>query len=274
MPTLSTDRHAAAEADFAAGVHSVEIGALVLHALLRAGAPVPLKAVAAATGFPRAKAHRYLASLVRSELARQDTSSGHYGLGPLAIELGLAALAQVDRDGLAREALHALCDACGATAGLCIWGRDGPMVTAVQPAPGALFIGMRPGAVLPLTDSASGQVFITHLRDGLWRPLLKADAGRRPLGSRAIDTLRRRVRRNGVGVARDSVSRGLNGLAAPVFDHTGELVSTLTLVGPAGQFDVSVDGAAADAIRHAAGTLSHRLGWRGPDTAGAARPAG
>src|SRR5688500_1553287 len=45
------------------GVQSVGIAAQVLKALAAHGGVLPLKELAAATGMPRAKVHRYLASL-------------------------------------------------------------------------------------------------------------------------------------------------------------------------------------------------------------------
>src|ERR1700761_384248 len=72
------------------GIQSVEVAAQILRALAAAGRSLPLKDLAKAAGMHPGKAHRYLVSLTRSEFVTQDESSGHYGIGPASITLGLA----------------------------------------------------------------------------------------------------------------------------------------------------------------------------------------
>ena len=50
-------------------------------------------------------------------------------------------------------------------------------------------------------------------------------------------------------------------MAAPVFDHTGAIVLSLTAIGPAAVFDTRWDGALARALRASAAQASQRLGW-------------
>src|SRR5262245_57200625 len=67
------------------GIQSVEVAARILRALIDAGRPVPLKELARLARMHPGKAHRYLVSLTRTEIVTQDESSGHYGVGPMAI---------------------------------------------------------------------------------------------------------------------------------------------------------------------------------------------
>ena len=75
------------------GVQSVGIAATILKALAAGGGVLPLKHLAAATGMPRAKVHRYLASLRGAGLITQDAETGHYAIGPEAVTIGLVGLA-------------------------------------------------------------------------------------------------------------------------------------------------------------------------------------
>ena len=61
---------------------------------------------------------------------------------------------------------------------------------------------------------------------------------------------------------------GVNALAAPVFEAGGNIVLTLTAMGPTGTFDAAWDGSIAKALRDAANKVSLRLGYVSP-----ARPA-
>src|SRR4030081_312765 len=78
------------------GIQSVEVAAKILRALIDAGRPVPLKEIARLARMHPGKTHRYLVSLTRTELVTQEDLSGHYGIGPMAIALGLSGRRHVD----------------------------------------------------------------------------------------------------------------------------------------------------------------------------------
>jgi DNA-binding IclR family transcriptional regulator len=72
------------------------------------------------------------------------------------------------------------------------------------------------------------------------------------------------VRSHGLSRSVGEVLPGINAMAAPVFDHTGALVLSVTAIGPAAVFDTRWDGALAQALRACAGQASQRLGAPAP----------
>src|SRR5262245_41247247 len=74
------------------GVKAVEVASRLLDHLAGAQTTVAVRELAAAGRMSPGKVHRYLASFVEAGLARQDTGTRRYSLGPLAMRLGLAAL--------------------------------------------------------------------------------------------------------------------------------------------------------------------------------------
>ena len=74
------------------GIQSVEVGGQLLHALAHVGRTMALKDLAREAGMSAAKAHPYLVSFGKLGLIEQDAASGRYGLGPLAMQLGLISL--------------------------------------------------------------------------------------------------------------------------------------------------------------------------------------
>ena len=90
------------------GIQSVEVGGQLLKVLARTGRRMALKDLARAADMTAAKAHPYLVSFGKLGLIEQDAVSGHYGLGPLAMQLGLISLQQVDPVRLAIAELPAL----------------------------------------------------------------------------------------------------------------------------------------------------------------------
>ena len=110
------------------GINSLETGLRLARALGELGGAQALKDLAAAAGMPPAKAHRYLVSLIRGGLAEQERESGRYRLGPLALELGMAALRNVDVLHLGGEVITDLRNEIDETVLLAIWGNMGPVV--------------------------------------------------------------------------------------------------------------------------------------------------
>ena len=72
------------------GIQSVEVGGQLLRALAHHGRPMALKDLAREAGMTPAKAHPYLVSFGKLGLIEQTNASGHYGLGALAMQLGLS----------------------------------------------------------------------------------------------------------------------------------------------------------------------------------------
>src|SRR5580765_7584119 len=87
---MSDDNERAAQR----GIQSIEVGGQLLRALVHSGRPMALKDLAREADMAPAKAHPYMVSFGRLGLIEQDRASGHYLLGPLALQLGLIAMAQ------------------------------------------------------------------------------------------------------------------------------------------------------------------------------------
>jgi DNA-binding IclR family transcriptional regulator len=68
------------------------------------------------------------------------------------------------------------------------------------------------------------------------------------------------IRQHGIARASGSLTPGINGFSAPVFDHSGRMVAAITSLGIIGSFDLAWDSPMAQRTREAAVTLSRRLG--------------
>jgi DNA-binding IclR family transcriptional regulator len=77
-------------------VQSVEVGGRLLLALADSRSDLSLKDLAARAGLTPSRAHPYLVSFSRLGLVEQRQPTGRYGLGPAALQIGLAALHQLD----------------------------------------------------------------------------------------------------------------------------------------------------------------------------------
>ncbi|MBY0466782.1 MAG: helix-turn-helix domain-containing protein, partial [Burkholderiales bacterium] len=138
------------------GIQSVEVGGQLLKALARSGRRMALKDLARDADMTPAKAHPYLVSFGKLGLIEQDPVSGHYGLGQLAVQLGLISLQQVDPVRLAIAELPALALAMGCTVSAAVWGGAGPIIVRVEEGPRAVNITMRHGIPASLRHTGTG----------------------------------------------------------------------------------------------------------------------
>jgi DNA-binding IclR family transcriptional regulator len=239
------------------GIQSIEVGGRLLLALASAGRPMPLKELAQAADMSAAKAHPYLVSFGKLGLIVQDGNSGPYGLGPLAMQLGLISLQQVDPLRLATARLPALAVEIGQTVGITVWGTQGPTVVRTEEAPSPVHVTMRHGAVMSLRGTASGRLFAAHLP----RAVVKAAAGPGAF-DKAFEQELVAIRAQGFSHVIDAAVPGVSGLAAPVFDSAGALALTLTAIGATASFDTQASGAPARALKRCAAELTAQLGAR------------
>ncbi len=268
------------------GIQSIEVGGRLLLALAHHGQPLALKDLAAAADMTAGKAHPYLVSFIKLGLVERETEGGRYGLGPLALQMGLIGLQQYDPVRLATERIDELARATGHTVAIAVWGHRGPTLVRIAEAPSPVHVSMRHGTVMSIPDTASGRLFAAFgpadaVREALANEArlaaVGAGAGTRPARGRtggrfglgtAFDREVERVRADGVAGISGVALPGLSALAVPVFDARGQLVLSLTAIGPSATFDAGVDGAVARVLGPAARQLSTRLGWK-PPAAGA-----
>ncbi len=249
------------------GIQSIEVGGRLLAALAASPKPMMLKDLAEAAGMSAPKAHRYLVSFQRMGLVEQDAASGHYDLGPFALDLGLASLGRLDPVQHGLPALARLRDAIDETVALAVWGNHGATIIRWRESSQPVNAALRTGAVMPLTRSATGRAFLAFMPEAATAALAKAElaanirAGLAPTTREELDRIVADARRHGVARAVGEFTDAISGFAAPVFDADGRMTLALVALGYSGAFDARWDGATARSVREAAEKLSRRLGW-------------
>lgn len=250
------------------GIQSIEVGFRLLRALVSTSRAMMLKDIAASAGMPAAKAHRYLVSFMRIGLVEQDPASGRYDLGSYALELGLSGLGRLDPWRLSGPILEELCEEIHGTVALAVWGTHGATIVRIVDAGAPVTITLRAGTVLPLARSATGRAFAAFFRSPFLKKLLDEELREIADSSDiALTTARRQlektlteIRERGIARATGSLTPGINGFSAPVFDHSGSMVAAITSLGAVGEFDVEWASPVAQAMQKAAAALSQRLG--------------
>ncbi len=252
-----------------AGVQSIEVGAALLRLLAKGDSPMKLTDLAAVTGLSTSRAHKYLTSFIRCGLVRQSQPSGRYGIGPLAAELGFAALRNMDVVELAQDTLDDLRDQLQTVTSLTIWANRGPTIVRRSVHEQSVSLVVQLGAVMSMLTSANGRVFLAFAPKEMTAPLIAAELRERGgLAARAglrtmsdVTALQDKVRAQGFATVVGATHHGIAAASAAIFDYTDKIVAALTLVGLEGVIDLNPKGRPIRTLVEAAAELSSRMGF-------------
>ncbi|CAB5513093.1 IclR family transcriptional regulator [Achromobacter anxifer] len=257
------------------GIQSIEVGFRILDVIRKAGRPLPLKEIADACELTVPNVHYYLVSFQKVGVVQQHADTGHYGLGPYALRLGLAALEQFDVFTTARPIMAEVAAITGHTVFLGVWGNKGPtIVYRVEGARSRPLLELRVGSVLPLLSSALGRNFLAHLPEASTRELLEQEmassgldghgAAGKSYTQRDVQAIRDEVLTHHLSRCRDALLPHFTSLSAPIFDMLGEMKAAITLMGPVGAIDDDLQSDTARLLSEKARSISATAGWVEP----------
>lgn len=262
------------------GIQSLDSTGELLAALVAADRRLSLRDLAAAADMPAAKAFAHLVSLLKIGLLARD-ANGCYEAGPLALELGLIGLQRLSPTREAEAEITELAVSTDMSVAMAVLGPLGPTVVRLEESSRPQHVSLRVGTVMSLVNTAIGRVFSAFIADDVRSGLLTQDslrlagapvdevfANARASGASGLTPLEpsyaqrlAQIRAQGIDHALNKPVPGINTLAAPVFDHTGNICLVIALMGPAGSFDSELDGAPARTLLAATRRLSHRFGY-------------
>jgi DNA-binding IclR family transcriptional regulator len=251
-------------------VQSVVVGARLLEALIRRNDAMSLSAISKVADMAPAKAHRYLAGFIETGLITQSDTTGLYDLGPLSLDLGLAAIRRLDVVELAYPLMVSLREETGETASLSVWGNFGATLVRWVPSNAPVNITVNVGSVLPMLKSSNGRAFAAFLPSEIVDPLIDRDLAEDAedlaaagIQSRAdVERILDSIRDTGIAAAVGLVVPAIASLSAPVFDRTNSIVAVLTIVGITGMISTEAESPVARQLQDTAARLSEMLGAR------------
>jgi DNA-binding IclR family transcriptional regulator len=227
-----------------------------------------LRDIASHADLKPAQAHAYLVSFRKIGLVEQVSDSGLYQLGPFALQLGLARMRSVDALRLVTRAAPELASELGLMATVTVWGSLGATVVQVNEAGGQVHVNLRAGTVYSLLHTATGRVFAAFLPQDVVKAHLRSASRISGLLEPATNETSEerlaqveRARRAGYATAVGSPIPGVNAIGAPVFDHSGQLQSVVTIIGPGRLVDVSAESPLIGRVTQFASQLSSALGF-------------
>lgn len=237
----------------------------LLRVLAETKEPLALAELSERTGSSRSTVFNTLAALHQHGFVQKDDRHKTYRLGVALFELGNAYLAGVSLVPAFYEQARKLVDACGETVKLVI--RDGRDVVYLGKQEGSHSVRLvaRVGTRLPAHFTAVGKVLLAQLSDQELRDLY---AGylfpvHTPNAAMSLEALLARiapVRVQGYAYDEEESSVGVCCVAAPICDHTGGVISAMSIGVPAERLGPGRMDELTAMIRTHAAELSRTLG--------------
>lgn len=233
-------RATSSRAGTTSGTQVVGRVAAVLQAVAAAGTAGTAE-IARSTGLTRPTAHRLLTALAHEGLLDRD-GTGHWALGFELTLLGAVAAQRYPAQDLATPHLRRLAEATGESAFFS--ARRGDEVICLERAEGSFPVRshvLHEGLRLPLGVASAGLAILGHLPDEQLEAALAATRERRgELGPQHDDAHVRRlvshVREHGWSLNPGRIVEGSWGMAAAVFDASGQPRYALSLTGIESRF--------------------------------------
>lgn len=210
--------------------------ALRLLTLFREHEKVRLSEARDHLGVAHSTAHRLLAMLAYHDFIRQERDSKVYVAGPALVEIGLAAVRNMDIRLHARPLLEELAAKYGETVHLV--GLEGGTVRyldAVE-SPKALRVAARTGGTLAANCTASGKAMLAELSDrdvaGLFPDELPSQTGRSITDRKELLEELHQVRERGYALNRQESEDGVASVAVAVLGPHHTPVAALAVSAP------------------------------------------
>lgn len=208
-------------------VHSIEKSIRLLDCFWEARRPLSLSELERMTGWAKSTIHGLLASMLDSAVVEQNASDGKYRLGYHLFELGSAVNQGWDVPELCRPHLQALVDRLGESAYLARLSGNDLILTVCEEPHSGFRITSEVGTRLPLYCSSQGKVILAHLPEYDANRLLQSCPMRAFTPNTVLDNGRllsqlAAIREAGYAEERQEYKLGLQSVAAPIFDGSGE----------------------------------------------------
>lgn len=214
-------------------------------------------------------AGRLLVSLKALGILAQNPLTHAYSMGPKALTWAGIYQANLDVRTCALGAIHALHDSTRETISLYILDGSERLCIERLESPQTVRIVTRVGKRLPLYAGSGGKVILAFLPNDHQEAIFNT-APLTPLTCKTItepSALRdelRRVRQDGCAISYGEWIEDAAGVAAPIFQQTGEVVAALSISGPIQRFTQDNVVQYCAAVKRVAAQISAEMGYRIP----------
>jgi DNA-binding IclR family transcriptional regulator len=224
-----------------ARIQSVARAKALLDAMAT-GEWVTLRLLAERTGLAKTTAFNLVSALVDVGLAERDAARGAYRLSIQHLLYGKAVERRLDIASLVRPYLIRLCAATRETVNLALPGPTDAMIVESFEGTQSLRVSSYAGTRAAYHSTACGRALLAHQPESFRRLIYSIDnlpsaTNRTITEPDALESILEAARSLGWTTEYEENEIGGACVAAPIFDHNGEVVAAVSIAGPSSRFD-------------------------------------
>lgn len=216
---------------------------------------------------PVATTHRILSTLQQRGMAKLDTASGKWEVGPQAYRVGAAYQDSYNLLEVAGPVMQEMSKETGETSNLAI-EDNGELVYLFQvESNNPIRASLKNGATSYFHTSGVGKVIMAHMDEQKLDSILKTQEFVRQTpnsvtSKTAFITELLKIRCQGWAMDDEERFVGMRCIAAPVFDPVGSIIAGVSISGPSSRFPDDLLAGLANTVVLAAKSISQRLSSR------------
>lgn len=256
------------EADGASSVRAVDRAVAILTCFTPDKPSMSVMEIQKRIGLSRPTLYRLLQTLVANGMMVSEGDPQQFRLAHSVLKLARVYLSGINLVEIAGPHIAHLRDVTGETAALFV-PRDAQRLCVLEhKSRHVLAISRGVGEMLAVHQGASGRAMLAFQSEAL----RKARLGElKPAEQGRVSKLLEQTRDAGFALSRDEVIRGAVAIAAPIFDHSDEVVGSVGLFGPTARLSERDVDRLAPSVMEAARSISTELGFVERQTATAPR---
>jgi IclR family KDG regulon transcriptional repressor len=224
-----------------------------------------ISALASRLGLAKSTVHRLATTLVEYDILEHNRETGKYRLGLALFELGTLVRRKMDAAGAAQEEIHQLATATGETVQLAILDHLSVLYIRIRESRQAVRMSSSLGSRAPAYCTSVGKALLAFQPLDVVHQVV--EQGLRRLTPNTItdsDMLLAElssIRTRGYSIDDEEIEIGLRCIAAPIRDHSGQVVAAISVAAPVQRMTKKQIQTTVPTVVAAADAISRRMGF-------------
>ena len=224
-----------------------------------------ISALASKLGLAKSTVHRLASTLVEYDILEQNRENGKYRLGLALFELGTLVRRKMDVMSEAQQQIHALADLTGETVQLAILDHLSVLYIRVRESRQAVRMSQGLGSRAPAHCTSVGKALLAYQPAEIVKQVI--DNGLRRYTAATITDPAKlmeelgTIRSRGYALDDEEIEDGLRCVAAPIRDHSGQVIAAISVAAPVQRMSKKSVQATIPPVQASAEAISRRLGY-------------
>jgi len=248
-------------------IQSVERAADILELFLISESELSVKEISQKLSLSKSTAHGLIKTLDHRGYLQQNPDNLKYRLGMKLFELGNFIGNHLDIRGISQPIIKALVEELMETVHLVVRERDEVIYVEKVDGPRALRIYSQVGKRAPIHCTGVGKAILAYQDEKeieriLSSTLLESFTARTITDKDDIKNELKVIKKQGFSIDDEEIELGLKCIAAPIFDHLGNVIASISCASPKMRLDEERLPKVIVGIKRAASEISNSLGYK------------